>query len=51
MKQTYIMPAMQADEAQASEMLAVSLVISNETVDGSDALTTENKSWDIWDEE
>ena len=51
MKKTYIIPAMQAEEAQATQMLAESLVISNTTVDGSQALTRENHGWNIWDEE
>ena len=51
MKKTYLMPAMKADEAQATQMLAESLVISNTTVDGSQALTKENNGWYIWDDE
>ena len=51
MKKTYIIPAMQAEEAQATQMLAESLVISNTTVDGSQALTKGNSGWNIWDEE
>ena len=51
MKKSYIMPAMQVEEAQAAQMLAESLSISNETVDGSQALTKEDNSWDIWGEE
>jgi len=50
MKKTYLNPAMQVEEAQATQMLAESLTISNTTVDGSDALVKEN-SWDIWDDE
>lgn len=53
MKKTYIMPAMQADEAQVSKMMAVSLIISDETIDGSEARTKEYNYnlWDIWGEE
>ena len=51
MKRNYICPAMQAEEAQATQMLAESLVISNTTVDGSQALTKENNGWYIWDDE
>ena len=42
---------MQVEEAQAAQMLAESLVISDTTVDGSNALTKEDNSWDIWDGE
>ena len=45
------MPAMQVEEAQAAQMLAESLVISDTTVDGSNALTKEDNSWDIWGDE
>lgn len=51
MKKTYLMPAMQVEEAQAAQMLAESLKISNTTVDGSQALSKEDTSWDIWGEE
>lgn len=42
---------MQVEEAQAAQMLAESLKISNTTVDGSQALSKEDTSWDIWGEE
>lgn len=52
MNKTYIVPAIQAEEAQAAQMLAESLAINPDTtVDGSDALTKEDSSWDIWREE
>jgi len=51
MKKTYLIPAMQVEKAQAIQMLAESLIISNTTVDGSQALTKEDNSWDIWGEE
>jgi hypothetical protein len=52
MKKTYLIPAMQVEEAQAAQMLAESLAInSNTTVDGGQALTKEDDAWDIWDEE
>ena len=48
----YICPAMQVDEALAAQMLAESLAINNEvTVDGSQALTKEDATWDIWGDE
>ena len=51
MKKTYLIPAMQVEEAQAAQMLAESLTINNDvTVDGSVALTKEDNSWDIWGE-
>ena len=52
MKKTYIIPALQVNEAQAAQMLAESLTInSNTTVDGGQALTKEDNAWDIWDDE
>ncbi|MBR6141866.1 MAG: hypothetical protein IKQ37_08935 [Bacteroidaceae bacterium] len=52
MKKMYLTPALKAEEAQAVQMLAESLAInSGTTVDGSQALTKEDNSWDIWDEE
>ena len=47
----YFAPAMQVNEAQAAQMLVESLIISSDkTVDGSQALTKEDNSWDIWGE-
>ena len=52
MKKTYLIPAMQVEEAQAAQMLAESLAINTDTtVDGGDALTKEDNSWDIWSDE
>ncbi|MBR3858025.1 MAG: hypothetical protein IKM68_08625 [Bacteroidaceae bacterium] len=51
MKKIYLIPAMQVELAMASQMLAESLTISNDTVDGSNALTKEDTSWNIWNEE
>ena len=52
MKKMYLIPALKVEEAQAAQMLAESLAInSGTTVDGSQALTKEDNSWDIWDEE
>lgn len=51
MKKTYLIPVSQVEEAMAAQMLAESLAISQDTtVDGSDALTKEDNSWDIWNE-
>lgn len=51
MKKVYLTPALAISEAQAAQMLAESLIISDKTVDGSQALTNEDNSWDIWSEE
>ncbi len=51
MKKTYLMPALQIEEAQAAQMLAESLTINSDTtVDGSQALTKEEAAWDIWED-
>ena len=51
MNKKYFAPAMQVEEAQATQMLAESLAInSGTTVDGGDALTKENTDWNIWGE-
>ncbi len=42
---------MQEETALAAQMLAESLPISDDTVDGGSALTRENNSWDIWEDE
>ena len=47
----YIKPSIEINEAQAAQMLAESLIISDTTVDGSKALAKEDNSWDIWNEE
>ncbi|MBR1499012.1 MAG: hypothetical protein IJ615_05215 [Bacteroidaceae bacterium] len=48
----YICPAIEINEAQVTNMIAESLkIISDTTVDGSNALTKEDNSWDIWSEE
>ena len=46
-----IKPIIKISEAEAAQMLAESLAISDSTVDGSQALTKENNDWNIWDEE
>ena len=52
MKKIYLIPALQVEEAQAAQMLAESLsIVSDETVNGEEALTKEDDSWDGWDEE
>ncbi|MBP5393796.1 MAG: hypothetical protein J6Y59_08280 [Bacteroidaceae bacterium] len=47
----YTKPSIELHEAQAAEILAESLIISNVHVDGDNALTRENNSWDIWETE
>ena len=48
----YIKPSIKIEEAQAVQMLAESLNINKgTTVDGSQALTNEDNSWDIWGDE
>lgn len=50
MKKTYIEPAIQANEAQALAMMAVSL--QDGAADPSkDVLTKEDDDWELWDEE
>ena len=50
MKKTYLIPAMQVELAMAAQMLAESLPISGDTVDGGSALTKEETTWDIWED-
>lgn len=47
----YICPAIEINEAQTTNMLAESLIISDTTVDGENALTKEDNSWQIWNDE
>ena len=47
----YIKPSIKIEEAQAFQMLAESLSISETPVNGSEALTKEDNSWDIWNDE
>ena len=47
----YIKPSIEINEAQALQMLAESLTISNDTVDGSNALTKEDNNWNIWNDD
>lgn len=47
----YIKPSIEVSEAEVVQMLAESLSISDKTVDGSEALTKEDASWSIWDQE
>ena len=48
----YIAPSIKIEEAQAAQMLAESLAINSDTtVDGDQALTKEDGSWNIWGDE
>ena len=47
----YIKPSIELNEAQAAKMLAESLPIVDDDVDGGQALTKEDNSWNIWNEE
>lgn len=50
MKKMYMMPAMQVNEAQVQNMMAVS--INDGSADpGKPVLTKEDNSWDIWNDE
>ena len=51
MMKQYIAPALQETETEVCHMLAESLAIKDTTVEGSEALTKDEKSWDIWAEE
>ena len=46
----YIKPALRVELAQAAQMLAESLPISETPVDGGNALTKEN-DWDLWSDD
>ena len=50
MKKTYMMPAVQGSEAEAENMMAVSLLNDNADPNG-EVLTNEDKSWSVWDDE
>lgn len=47
----YIAPALQVNETEVCHMLAESLpVVNDQTVDGSNALSKENDTWEIWED-
>ena len=46
----YIKPTIKAEEAQATEMMAVS-IIQGGTANDSEVLTKVNTDWDIWGDE
>ena len=50
MKKMYLMPALQVNEAQVTNMMAVSLQDGNADPD-KPVLTKEDADWDIWGEE
>lgn len=47
----YIKPSIEVFKIQTVQMLAESKFTSEKTVNGEKALTKENRSWEIWDEE
>ena len=51
MKKTYLSPSVKMEEAETIQMLAESLYIVNEPVDGSYAFVKTNYGWNIWGEE
>ena len=51
MKKIYLIPQTEVAFAEVTNILAESLaIISDKTVDGSEALTKEDNTWDIWGE-
>ncbi len=50
MKKTYMIPALQVNEAQAQTMMAVSILEGNAD-SGKPVLTKEDNSWDVWGDE
>ena len=50
MKKTYMMPAVQVNEAEVINMMAVSLMDGNADPNG-EVLTKEDNSWDLWGDE
>ena len=47
MKKTYMMPALQVNEAEVQNMMAVSLMSGSADANG-EVLTKEDESWDFW---
>lgn len=47
---TYIMPALQVNEAEAISMMAISLQDGSADPD-KEVLTKENENWDFWGDE
>ena len=50
MKKTYMMPAVQVNEAEVVNMMAVSLLNDNADRNG-EVLTKEDDNWAIWSDE
>ena len=46
----YIKPIIKAEEAQATEIIAVSIIVGG-TADDSEVLSKENNDWNIWGDE
>ena len=47
----YVKPTIEVSEAQAAQMLAESLGMYTDSVDGNTALSQEDNAWDIWSDE
>ena len=47
---TYIIPALQVNEAQAQSMMAVS-ILDGSADSGKEVLTKEDDNWDFWGDE
>ena len=50
MKKTYMIPALQVNEAQAQNMMAVS-ILDGSADSGKEVLTKEDDNWDFWGDE
>ena len=50
MKKKYMMPALQVNEAEVQNIVAVSLQDGNADPNA-EVLTKENNNWDIWNED
>lgn len=51
MKKTYVIPALQTDEVEAVQMLALSTQPIGTPADESEALTKQEADWNIWSED
>lgn len=51
MKKIYVMPALQVNEAQVNNMMAVSLINSQADPNAEVLTKEEGMGWEIWDDE
>ena len=49
-RKEYIMPLLNVNEAEGSEIIAVSIIEGGQA-DDSEVLTKENDDWELWEEE